>query len=268
MIRLAWSIVRAFARGLLSPASLPYVAAEAAELLARALRRALISDLPTYLDDLDRPDANAVGLQDWPHEGIVGQAASIVPRLTELYPGGEVMGAVPLSPIARENRFDVLIGKAADRFDVPAAIVKGVIATESSFNPNAIREEPKIHDRSRGLMQLLEGTARGLGFIGDPKLLHDPEVNIMLGAALLSQLHARFGSWPDALAAYNGGKPRKNPDGSLVPMLASYVAKVERHVKRMSPADVGLALVGGGSALSILALAGIFLLSLRKGGGS
>lgn len=267
MIRLAWNILRGFARGLLSPASLPYVAAEAVDALARVIRRALI-DPGRFIheDDLDAPAANAVSLQSWPHEVHIGQGAALEPRVAELLedPTRWDMGtSVPLSPIPRENRFDVIVGANSDRFGVPPEVIKAVIATESSFNPAAIREEPRIHDRSRGLMQVLEGTARGLGYTGDPKLIHDPAVGIMLGAMLLAQLKAKYGNWRDALAAYNGGKPRKTPDGALVPELAAYVAKVERNMMRFSTA--GTVALGG---VGVLALAALAFLAFRGKGGA
>ena len=195
---------------------------------------------PTSFDTRDPLESEAP-----PGVADVAEANSVIGgRLEELRAartaGGNVM-PVPFSPIARENRFDPLIARAAARFAVPAEIIKGVIATESSFKPEAIREEPRISDRSRGLMQLLEGTARGLGFAGDPRDLHDPEVNVMLGALLLSRLHRRFGTWDEALAAYNGGTRTRGSDGEIRDILKTYIRKVRGHMGRWTGTGVGVA---------------------------
>lgn len=105
-----------------------------------------------------------------------------------------------------EDDFDVIVQAKAAKYAVPFGLIKGVMAQESAFDPDAIREEPKIHTRSRGLMQLLETTAEGLGYRGDMQELHDPEQNIELGTKLLAQnFRTANGNWDVALSAYNAG---------------------------------------------------------------
>lgn len=108
---------------------------------------------------------------------------------------------------ARESAYDGLITAASKRHGVPEALIKAVMAKESRFDPQAIRQEPQIQDASRGLMQLLLSTARALGYQGEPEGLFDPAASIDLGAKLLSQnvARARGRSWDIALAAYNAG---------------------------------------------------------------
>lgn len=86
------------------------------------------------------------------------------------------------------------------------------IEIESAWNPTALRAEPRLDDASYGLMQLLYGTARGLGFTGNPADLYDPTTNIMFGVALLrwnwSDLTRRLGRTPTVdewVASYNAG---------------------------------------------------------------
>ena len=111
-----------------------------------------------------------------------------------------------------EDAFDVLVEQAAQKYQVPVALVKGVIAQESGFRPEAYREEPQINDASRGLMQVLERTARGLGFTEDPGLLFVPKTSIDLGTKLLAQnLRQARGNWDVALSAYNAGFSRDRP---------------------------------------------------------
>lgn len=106
------------------------------------------------------------------------------------------------------DTYDSIIVDAAARYAVPFEWIKAVIGTESSFNPNAYRAEPKIADASYGLMQLLLRTARGLGFTGDVSALFDPTININLGSKLLGQLIARYGQdFKQVYSAYNSGDP-------------------------------------------------------------
>lgn len=106
-----------------------------------------------------------------------------------------------------EDAYDGVIVAAARAAGVPAGLVKAVIAHESRFVPTAQRAEPHINDASRGLMQLLERTARDeLGFTGDVAALFDPTVNIPLGVRYLALQRSRAGGeWAAAVSAYNGG---------------------------------------------------------------
>lgn len=93
---------------------------------------------------------------------------------------------------------------AASRYGVDPAIVLAVIGTESSFNPKAFKQEP--NDASYGLMQVLFGTAKGLGYTGTTAGLFDPVTSIDLGTKLLGQnLRARGGDVDAAVSQYNGG---------------------------------------------------------------
>lgn len=79
---------------------------------------------------------------------------------------------------------------------VPAPLLHAVIRAESSGNSDAKSPAGAI-----GLMQLLPGTAAGLG-VTNPL---DPGQNIMGGAKYLAALHKHFGDWTQTVAAYNAG---------------------------------------------------------------
>lgn len=103
-----------------------------------------------------------------------------------------------------ENAYDAIVQSASDTYAVPAALIKAIIAAESSFNAHATRIEGG--DASIGLMQLLVSTAKALGFNGTQIDLMEPGTNITMGARLLAQLLRQTGGDLDATAsAYNGG---------------------------------------------------------------
>ncbi len=113
---------------------------------------------------------------------------------------------------ANQDAYAAAIEAAADLAGVPIAIAYGLIAQESGFNANAIRQEPSYHcaqngktgDASYGLMQVLYCTALGLGYTGTPTGLFDVDANLSLGMQLLGGLLSRY-STEAALSAYNGG---------------------------------------------------------------
>lgn len=137
----------------------------------------------------------------------------------------------------RENEFDPLVAQASARFGVPVHIIKGVMAKESGFNPQAYRSEPQINDASRGLMQVLLETAVMVGYKGDVNGLYDPATGVNTGTAVLNyyrNLAKRIPDgwkWEDVLSMYNAGmvkgkdvtsagkpiyRPRKKADGTYV----------------------------------------------------
>lgn len=96
--------------------------------------------------------------------------------------------------------------------DVPAALIKAVIAKESGFNPDAYKAEPQIDDASMGLMQILLRTAQALGFKGQAVELFDPLTSIKYGSMLLSaNLKQANGNVSVAVAAYNAGWSKARP---------------------------------------------------------
>ncbi len=121
------------------------------------------------------------------------------------------------SDVERANlvwtRYGYLIRLSAEKYDLDPNLIFATIMVESCGNTYAIRQEPRIHDASYGLGQLLYGTARGIGYRGTPEGLFDPAVNI----DLIAKYHKRnFDHYQDLNAseltvAYNTGSPYKKP---------------------------------------------------------
>lgn len=129
---------------------------------------------------------------------------------------------------ANEDSFDTAILRESVRTGVDAALIKAVIAQESGFRPDAIRQELRLNDASRGLMQLLFKTAAWLGYAGPPEGLLDPDLNISYGAAYLAyQLQRYGGDVPAAVAAYNAGTAKRTTGGAFTNQ--AYVDSVERY---------------------------------------
>ncbi len=113
-------------------------------------------------------------------------------------------------PEAVANRYDKLIKKAADAYQLPFSLIKSVIRAESAFNPSAV--SPK---GAKGLMQIMPKNYKTLA-ITNP---FDPEQSIMGGAQYLKSMLKKFDGIVElALAAYNAG-----PDA------------VDRHHRRIPP---------------------------------
>lgn len=96
------------------------------------------------------------------------------------------------------NKYDHLISKASEKYNVESALVKAVIKAESNFNHQAV--SPK---GARGLMQLMPATATSL----QVRDSFHPENNIEGGVRYLRYLLNLFkGDLSLALAAYNAGE--------------------------------------------------------------
>lgn len=97
--------------------------------------------------------------------------------------------------------------KARD-FGVNEDIFLRLVQKESGWNPQA-----KSGAGAMGLVQLMPGTAQGLG-VSNP---YDPVQSLTGGARYLSQQLKRFGSYDKALAAYNAGPGNVERYGGIPP---------------------------------------------------
>jgi hypothetical protein len=118
------------------------------------------------------------------------------------------------------SKYDHLITKASQKYDVESALIKAVIKAESNFNHMAV--SPK---GARGLMQLMPATASSL----QVRDSFHPENNIEGGVRYLKYLLKYFnGNLSLALAAYNAGENAVIRYGGIPPYreTQTYVQKV------------------------------------------
>ena len=125
-------------------------------------------------DVYETPTAIRRVLPDW----ALGSTGATVP--------GGVGAGTPYASV-----FDT----AAAKYGVPASLLAAVAHQESGYDASAVSRAG-----ARGLMQLMPGTAKGLGV--DPM---DPSQAVDGAARMLKGLISEFGRVDYALAAYNAG---------------------------------------------------------------
>ena len=92
--------------------------------------------------------------------------------------------------------FSDLFNRAGAKYGVSPALLSAVAKQESGYNPRA-----QSGAGAQGLMQLMPGTAKGLGVTNS----FDPAQAVDGAARMLRDLTNRFGRTDLALAAYNAG---------------------------------------------------------------
>ena len=129
---------------------------------------------------------------------------------------GETARAIPSFVPAR---FAPALARAAQRWNVSAALLAAQIMAESNFNPFA-----RSPAGAQGISQFMPGTAAAMG-LRDP---FDAAASIDAQAHLMRDLLRQFGSVPLALAAYNAGPAPVAACGCVPPYpeTRGYVARI------------------------------------------
>jgi cell wall-associated NlpC family hydrolase len=153
-------------------------------------------------DMIDAPYTGAtVQVQPIADAGPVVAIRQIVPT-TAPSTSSAVMGnvTVPAPYVAT-------IDQAANANGIPSSLLAAVVQHESGFNPNAVSSAG-----AEGIAQFMPATAAGMGV--DP---YDPTSAINGAAQLLGSYARQFGSYGDALAAYNAGSSAVERYGGIPP---------------------------------------------------
>jgi Rod binding domain-containing protein len=133
--------------------------------------------------------------------------------------------------MTRLNKYDDYIEQAAQEYGVDENLIRSVIMTESNAQEKA---HSKCH--AKGLMQLLDGTAKSMG----AKNVWDPKQNIMAGTKYLSGLLRQYnGDVKLALAGYNAGPGAVNKYNGVPPYTETknYITRVLGYYNHFSGAS-------------------------------
>jgi Transglycosylase SLT domain/D-alanyl-D-alanine carboxypeptidase len=156
-------------------------------------------------------------IQRYPHEPW-HYGYTLNPRSAPRPDSGDGSRQASAVPAFVPARFAPMLARAAQRWNVSAALLAAQIYAESNFNPFADSGE------ALGISQFTKETAEALGLVDR----FDPAASIDTQARLMRDLLRRFASVPLALAAYNAGEGRVAacmcvPDNGESP---GYVARI------------------------------------------
>ncbi len=165
--------------------------------------------------------------------GFVEMSGLEIDRVLPPEPPEPLAGAPPSaapSPGKPAASVREMVAGAAWRYGIDPDFVASVVKAESGFRPAAV--SPK---GAQGLMQLMPGTAAGLGVAN----AFDPAENLDGGTKYLRQLLDQYGGDAvKALAAYNAGPGRVEQYGGLPPYreTRAYVTRVIEEFNRAKTA--------------------------------
>ena len=125
----------------------------------------------------------------------------------------------------KKPRFYDLVSRYTRQYNVPAALILGIIKAESNFNPNAVS-----YKGAKGLMQLMDSNSGHWQI--NPFL---PEQNIKVGTAMMARLLKMYqGNIDMALAAYNAGEGTVRKYRGIPPYKETqqYIKRVKQNMKQ------------------------------------
>lgn len=169
-----------------------------------------LSAVATRIEQITGAPVQLPGLPDQAPQGAGAFAAMLQAQMAAQ--GGTAPGndGSPNGPaMVAPAQIDSLVNDNAQSQDVDPALIKAIIANESGFNANATSNVG-----AQGLMQLMPGTAAGLGVTD----AYDPAQNVAGGTKYIKGLLERFnGDVRLAVAAYNAGPGAVEKYGGVPP---------------------------------------------------
>lgn len=180
--------------------------------------------------------SKSLGLADMIYKNVIGEDLDINKIKQEMQSDG--LGEIKvdfkntsesISPskgsMDRLKKFDDIISKASESFNLDENLIRSVILTESAANHKAISSA-----NAKGLMQLIDSTATDMNV----KNIWDPEDNIFGGAKYLSKMLKQFeGDLDLSLAAYNAGPGNVKKYDGVPPFeeTKNYINRVKGYLK-------------------------------------
>lgn len=140
---------------------------------------------------------------------------------------GNTNFAVSAKAIERLKKYDDIIESAAQKYNVDSKIIRSIILTESAANHKAVSRA-----NAKGLMQLMDGTARQMG-VSDS---FDPVENIHGGTKYFASMLKKYdGDITKALAAYNAGPGNVEKYDGVPPFreTKNYIARVKNYLSKL-----------------------------------
>ncbi|MFZ4756686.1 MAG: transglycosylase SLT domain-containing protein [Burkholderiaceae bacterium] len=137
----------------------------------------------------------------------LGPAGDPLPYDTDAPPapvddeGSTVTTAARWTPPASARPYLAAIVAAEDAYGIPRNMLARLLWQESRFRADIISGATRSPVGATGIAQFMPATAREFGI--DPL---DPFQSIDAAGRYLSKLYRRFGTWSQALAAYNWGQ--------------------------------------------------------------
>ncbi len=149
---------------------------------------------------------------DAPHTGTSVQVQAVssagpVVAIRQVLPGGSSGGSTVMGNVTVPGQYVGTIEQAAANNGIPASLLAALLYHESRFEPTAVSSAG-----AEGIAQFMPATAAGMGI--DPD---DPTEAINGAAKLLGSYTSQFGSYSDALAAYDAGSSAVERYGGIPP---------------------------------------------------
>ncbi|MHB1087747.1 MAG: NlpC/P60 family protein [Acidimicrobiales bacterium] len=146
-----------------------------------------------------------------PYTGTVVQqqpvsGAGTVVAIRRILPDPPATNTV-MGQVTVPAQYVATIESAAAANGIPSSLLAALVSHESGFNPNAVSSAG-----AQGIAQFMPSTAQGMGV--NP---FDPTSAINGAAKLLGAYSSRFGSYANALAAYNAGSTAVARYGGIPP---------------------------------------------------
>jgi cell wall-associated NlpC family hydrolase len=149
---------------------------------------------------------------DAPHSGTAVQVQSVssagpVVAIRQVLGSGTSGASTVMGNVTVPGQYVSTIEEAAADNGIPASLLAALVSHESRFDPTAVSSAG-----AEGIAQFMPGTAAGMGI--DPD---NPTEAINAAAKLLGSYTKQFGSYGDALAAYDAGASAVERYGGIPP---------------------------------------------------